>query len=58
MFLSCGWAYEGEVIVSELDLGIVGIDFVDVERNRFVIFVSFNGIAWDMSYQSLIGPSC
>ena len=45
MFLSCRWAYEREVIVSELDLGIVGIDFVDVERNRFVVFVRFDGVA-------------
>jgi hypothetical protein len=36
-----GWAYEWEVVVCILELGIIGVDFVDEEGYGFVVFVAF-----------------
>jgi hypothetical protein len=36
-----GWAYEGEVVVCILELGVIGVDFVDEEGYGFVVFVAF-----------------
>jgi hypothetical protein len=36
-----GWAYEGEVVVCILELGVIGVDFVHEEGYGFVVFVAF-----------------
>jgi hypothetical protein len=41
-----GRAYEREVVVCILELGIVGVDFVDEEGYGFVVFVAFYGPSW------------
>jgi hypothetical protein len=36
-----GRAYEGEVVVCILELGVIGVDFVDEEGYSLVVFVAF-----------------
>lgn len=41
-----GWgADKGEVVVGVLELGVIGVDFVDEEGDGFVVFVGFDGPA-------------
>lgn len=47
MFLSARRTNEGEVIVGILELGMVGEDLVHEERDRIVIIVAINRVAYE-----------